>query len=477
MVSGGYHGHPWPAAVVERLGIPGIHFADGPRGCVIGPATCFPVSMARGATLRPRPRGADRPGHRRRAAGHGRHLHRGGVHEPAPPPRLGPGPGDLRRGSPPRGGAGRRPDPGPAGARDGLHEALRVQLDGGGPVPGGRDGRRTGAPRGVPAPLPPGGRPGGGLGHVGLQLGQRELVRREHRPAHRHPAHRVGLGRLRHLRLHRRAARPGAVGDRRPRDRDALPPAAGPAPARRGGRRDAWPWPTSRPGWRPRWPPCCGSPTSSTRPPTAPVLASPAHRALAREAASASMVLLRNEGEPAAGAADLGRVAVLGRLAAVANLGDGGSSDVYPPEVSTLLDGIRGAFPSADVVHHDTDALGGRRRRPGGGGGRLHQGRRGRVHRRGDERVDDDHVPAGTRPAGAVRAVRPGGRRPRTAGRRPAAARRRRTGRRRTRARRRRAGRGDLRPRRRPPHAAPQHRRTRSWWPPPWPPAPARWWR
>jgi len=41
----------------------------------------------------------------------------------------------------------------------------------------------------------------------------------------------------------------------------------------------------------------------------------------------------------------------------VANLGDGGSSDVRPPEVSTLLDGIRDAFPSADVVHHATDAL------------------------------------------------------------------------------------------------------------------------
>ena len=53
MVAGGYHGHPWPAAVVERLGIPGIHFADGPRGCVIGPATCFPVSMARGRPSTP----------------------------------------------------------------------------------------------------------------------------------------------------------------------------------------------------------------------------------------------------------------------------------------------------------------------------------------------------------------------------------------------------------------------------------------
>ena len=51
--SDGYHQHPWPSAHVERLGIPGIDFADGPRGCVIGPSTCFPVSMARGASFDP----------------------------------------------------------------------------------------------------------------------------------------------------------------------------------------------------------------------------------------------------------------------------------------------------------------------------------------------------------------------------------------------------------------------------------------
>jgi beta-glucosidase len=47
---GGYHKRPCPAARVERLGVPGFSFSDGPRGVVIGPATCFPVSMARGAT-------------------------------------------------------------------------------------------------------------------------------------------------------------------------------------------------------------------------------------------------------------------------------------------------------------------------------------------------------------------------------------------------------------------------------------------
>jgi beta-glucosidase len=47
---GGYHRRPFLAARVPRLGIPGLAFSDGPRGVVIGPATCFPVSMARGAT-------------------------------------------------------------------------------------------------------------------------------------------------------------------------------------------------------------------------------------------------------------------------------------------------------------------------------------------------------------------------------------------------------------------------------------------
>ena len=48
--TGGYHRRTFPAARVDRLGIPGFAFSDGPRGVVIGPATAFPVSMARGAT-------------------------------------------------------------------------------------------------------------------------------------------------------------------------------------------------------------------------------------------------------------------------------------------------------------------------------------------------------------------------------------------------------------------------------------------
>jgi beta-glucosidase len=50
MVSGGYSKHTWDAGALERLGIEGIKFVDGPRGVVISGATTFPVSMARGAT-------------------------------------------------------------------------------------------------------------------------------------------------------------------------------------------------------------------------------------------------------------------------------------------------------------------------------------------------------------------------------------------------------------------------------------------
>lgn len=49
----GYHMAPFPAAEVERIGLPGLRFADGPRGAVVGNATAFPVSMARGATWDP----------------------------------------------------------------------------------------------------------------------------------------------------------------------------------------------------------------------------------------------------------------------------------------------------------------------------------------------------------------------------------------------------------------------------------------
>ena len=91
----------------------------------------------------------------------------------------------------------------------------------------------------------------------------------------------------------------------------------------------------------------------------ADVVACDAHRALAREVATRSIVLLRNEQvngtpvlplDPAAGS----RIAVIGRLAAVPNTGDHGSSDVRPPYVITPLAGLRAALePRGVEVRYD----------------------------------------------------------------------------------------------------------------------------
>ncbi|MGO8871011.1 MAG: beta-glucosidase family protein [Acidimicrobiales bacterium] len=88
------------------------------------------------------------------------------------------------------------------------------------------------------------------------------------------------------------------------------------------------------------------------------VLACAEHRALAREAASKAVVLLRNE--PVDGAPVLplrlspgSSVAVLGRLATAVNLGDGGSSDVWAPDVVTVADGVRAALRGTEVTVDD----------------------------------------------------------------------------------------------------------------------------
>jgi beta-glucosidase len=74
------------------------------------------------------------------------------------------------------------------------------------------------------------------------------------------------------------------------------------------------------------------------------------HLALARTVASRSMVLLRNEGVLPLDAGSLRRVAVVGRLADVANTGDHGSSDVRAPSVVTPLEGLRAALPWVEFV-------------------------------------------------------------------------------------------------------------------------------
>ncbi|HYA67343.1 MAG TPA: glycoside hydrolase family 3 C-terminal domain-containing protein, partial [Acidimicrobiales bacterium] len=89
--------------------------------------------------------------------------------------------------------------------------------------------------------------------------------------------------------------------------------------------------------------------------PDVSVLACGEHRALAREAAAKSVVLLRNEQVDGAPVLPLdptsvGRLAVVGPLATMRNLGDGGSSDVWTPTVVTVADGLGAALGSANLV-------------------------------------------------------------------------------------------------------------------------------
>jgi beta-glucosidase len=89
------------------------------------------------------------------------------------------------------------------------------------------------------------------------------------------------------------------------------------------------------------------------------VIACDEHRALAREVATKAIVLLRNEVVEAKpvlplAAPELRRLAVIGRLAAVPNTGDKGSSRVAAPYVVTPLEGLRAALaPLGGQVVHD----------------------------------------------------------------------------------------------------------------------------
>ena len=92
--------------------------------------------------------------------------------------------------------------------------------------------------------------------------------------------------------------------------------------------------------------------------PPVSVVAGAGHRRLAREAAARGTVLLRNEpvgGAPALPlvAGSLRRLAVLGRLADQPNLGDSGSSRVRPPATVSVLQGLRERLGDR-VVHVGT---------------------------------------------------------------------------------------------------------------------------
>jgi beta-glucosidase len=100
--------------------------------------------------------------------------------------------------------------------------------------------------------------------------------------------------------------------------------------------------------------------TRTTAEPKAGVMACGEHRALAREVAARAMVLLKNAptGTGPVLPLDPGTVtsiAVIGRLADAPNMGDFGSSRVYPPAHVTPLAGIQAAFPASRVRVVDQD--------------------------------------------------------------------------------------------------------------------------
>lgn len=78
------------------------------------------------------------------------------------------------------------------------------------------------------------------------------------------------------------------------------------------------------------------------------LVASPAHIALAREAAEKSAVLLSNDGTLPL--AKTSKIAVFGQLATRVNTGDHGSSRVAPPYVVTALEGIAAALGQPELA-------------------------------------------------------------------------------------------------------------------------------
>lgn len=88
------------------------------------------------------------------------------------------------------------------------------------------------------------------------------------------------------------------------------------------------------------------------------LVASEAHRALALEAAEKSAVLLENDGTLPLDRTKIRKLAVLGRLAALANTGDNGSSRVRPPYVITPLDGLRQILGDDAILTGDEADLG-----------------------------------------------------------------------------------------------------------------------
>src|SRR5688572_12527744 len=352
-IQGGYYEHPYPAAAVPRLGIPGFAFSDGPRGVVVGHATAFPVSMARGATFDPalEEEIGQAIGRELRAVGatfYGgvcvnllRHPGWGRAQETygEDPHHVGEMGAALARGVQRHAMAcvkhfacnsieNARFKLDVTADERALHEVYlphfaRVVRDGVGSVMSAYNavnGEWCGHSRRLLTEILRDEWGFDGFVVSDFQFGLRDAVasveagldvempyvqqRAQHLPAA------LADGRLSEALVGRTAERVVATLLRFAHVLDA------PADPR--------------------------------------VVACAEHRALSRQAAVQSTVLLRNEDaflplDPAR----LRRLAVIGRLAATPNLGDGGSCNVHPPHVVTPLDGLRAALPNATVVHDE----------------------------------------------------------------------------------------------------------------------------
>jgi beta-glucosidase len=352
-MQGGYYEHPYPAAAVPRLGVPGLAFSDGPRGVVVGHATAFPVSMARGATFDPalEERIGDAIGRELRAVGatfYGgvcvnllRHPGWGRAQETygEDPLHVGTMGAALARGVQRHAMAcvkhfacnsieNARFKLDVTADERALHEVylphFKQVVDAGVAsvmsAYNAVNGEWCGQHRELLTTTLREEWGFDGIVISDFQLGLRDAVRSVEaeldiempyvqQRAQRLPAA-IAEGTLAVEAVDRIVERVLATLLR-------------------------FAEVTARPG-------------------DTALLACAAHRALAREAAAASIVLLRNEGailplDPSG----LRRLAVVGRLARVANIGDGGSSNVHPPHVVTPLEGLRAALPGATVDHSD----------------------------------------------------------------------------------------------------------------------------
>ena len=355
---GGYHKRPFPAARVGRLGVPGFAFSDGPRGVVIGPATCFPVSMARGATwdIDLEERIGDAIGRELRAVGatlYGgvcvnvlRHPAWGRAQETygEDPLHVGELAAALTRGVQRHAMAcvkhlacnsmeNARFVVDVTVDEVSLHEVFLPQfrrvVDEGVAVVMSAYNAVNGQWCGENQPLL--------TDILRDEWGFQGFVISDWIFGLRHAAASVGAGLDVEMpyRMMRAPGLPAALEchEVSPEDVDHSV--------------------TRLLATMLRFHDTLGRPR-----PGPEVLACGEHRALAREAAAKSVVLLRNE--PVAGTpvlpidpATVQRMAVVGRLAAVRNLGDGGSSDVWAPSVVTAVDGLRAAMHSTEVVHLD----------------------------------------------------------------------------------------------------------------------------